>query len=188
MNTTDAIELITRKLDGTLTEAEGQQLEAWLARSTANRQTYRNLQQLYRADWGSITSSPGPEFFAQQHQVVRETMAAIDQRQRQTQLRIQAAAVLVLAMLASVFIYGTLPDTSRTHLTFNHATMNRVAAALSGTYHVHIEVDAAAKHLRFTGDFVHEDLDTVLVTLARSLQLTLQHHGNTYVLLPRHAS
>lgn len=186
MNTTEAIELIARELEGSLTGAEAQQLQDWLTHSPANGQTYNNLRQLYRADWGQVIATPGREFFTTQHQAVRESVAAIEQRQQHKQQRIRAAAVLVLAVLASVFVYNTLPGKAAPHLAFDHAMLNTVADALSESYHVHIEVDEAAQYLRFTGNFVHTDLDTTLAALTRSLRLTLQHHGNTYVLMSRH--
>lgn len=187
MNTTDAIELIIRQQEDILTETERQQLDAWRALSTTNQQVYDNIRQLYRADWSWVEHSPGAEFFMQQSQVIRQKMLAVDQRQHRTRLRLKIAAVLVLALVAAVFISIILPDADRVHLTFVQTDVETIADALEEEYDVHIEVEEAAKHLRFTGDFVHQDLEVVLTVLANSMPLTVQHRGNTYILVSRQA-
>lgn len=187
MNTTEAIELIIREPGGTLTEAESRQLHAWRSCSLANQQTYHALRQLYRADWSSVADSPGAEFFSKQQEIVRQKMVDIDQRQHHMQLRFKMAAVLVLGLLASVFVSLNLPEPDRVHLKFVRADIATIADALEEEYNVRIEVEETARHLRFTGDFVHQDIEVVLKVLTNSMPLTLKHRGDTYVLVSRQA-
>lgn len=181
MNTTEAIELIIRQLNGPLPEAEALTLARWLEQREANRQTYRNLAHLYNADWSTVTPPPGEDFFEKQRMIVHGQVAASNVHEQRVRLNIKVAATLALILLASLFVYLTLPGRAAATLSFHNAEVTAVADVLEQTYHVHIEVTEQVAHIRFTGVFIQEDFESVLATLSCSMPLTINLYDKTYV-------
>jgi ferric-dicitrate binding protein FerR (iron transport regulator) len=188
MNKTEAIELILKELSGSLSPAEAVTLQAWLAGNPENPAVKAHIVQLHHADWRSVRPSPGPDFLEAQRTVLRLRAMQLEARKRKKDVLLRGAAVVTLAILASLFVYFTAFHSFNTErrLSFSHTRLPRVACMLERAYGITIDAsDEQVRTLRFTGVFVNEDADRVLAALRITLPLEIDQNRGIYVFRAR---
>jgi len=188
MNKTEAIVLILKQQVQTLSADEVRALNAWLAHDPRHLVVRERVLMLHHSDWRSMPSASAG-FLDAQLQAVQDRIAAHQRHERVSQMRIRIAAVIVLAVMASLFIYFTtrpVLNSYPVHLSFSQTDLYHVADELENTYDVTVRVeDATTGTLRFSGMFVNATATDVLTALEKTLPVTQEYQNGLYILKGR---